>query len=115
MLVMKIPICLYLSAFILFHLNAIEPVAHCCCIGYVPILLHNEDKHCAQHGPDPATAAGAGWERELLTEVFYFLFDYCDILFEIESLDRGYIANNLTCTVVFFPKNLEIHLRSPSV
>ena len=24
MLVMKIPICLYLSAFILFHLNAIE-------------------------------------------------------------------------------------------
>ena len=25
MLVMKIPICLYLSAFILFHLNAIEP------------------------------------------------------------------------------------------
>ena len=27
-------------------------VAHCC-IGYVPILLHNEDKHGAQHGPDP--------------------------------------------------------------
>ena len=30
-------------------------VAHCC-IGYVPILLHNEDKHGAQHGPDPADA-----------------------------------------------------------
>ena len=57
MLVMKIPICFYLSAFIEPN---VQPTAHWCCIGYVPILLHNEDKHCAQHGPDPAAAAGAG-------------------------------------------------------
>ena len=43
-------------------------VAHSC-IGYVPILLHNEDKHGAQHGPDPGSCWMWTIELETLVEV----------------------------------------------